>query len=255
MFEKYLEDLGLSEKEAKVYLSLLQVDNDSVLDLAEKTKINRTTIYPVLESLSKKGLISEVKVDKKVRFQAEPPERLETYVERQKIVLEEHAKRLKDMIPQLKSVQRETGERPVVKLYEGKEGILSMTEDLFSGDEKGGVMYMLYPKDLLEEIFKDHETNKFKKFRLDKKIQGQSIYTYSKGAVDSTSNNGNRVRIDSEKYPILCDITVYNSKVRIAILGETLSGVVIQSKDVAQTFVSLFKLAFAQAKKDEGPQQ
>ena len=138
MFEKYLEDLGLSEKEAKVYLSLLQVDNDSVLDLAEKTKINRTTIYPVLESLSKKGLISEVKVDKKVRFQAEPPERLETYVERQKIVLEEHAKRLKDVIPQLKSVQRETGERPVVKIYEGKEGIISSLEDFFETSDSGG---------------------------------------------------------------------------------------------------------------------
>ena len=73
MLEKYLQEIGLSDKEASVYVALLQVDNDSVLDLAKRTKINRTTIYPVLESLAKKGLISEIKIDKKVRFQAEPP--------------------------------------------------------------------------------------------------------------------------------------------------------------------------------------
>lgn len=85
MFEKFLEELGLSDKESKVYLALLEVETDSVIDLAKKTDINRTTIYPVLESLSKKGLISEVKVDKKIRYAAESPERLETYVERRKI--------------------------------------------------------------------------------------------------------------------------------------------------------------------------
>jgi len=77
MLEKYLQEIGLGDKEAAVYAALLQVDDDSVLDLSKKTKINRTTIYPVLESLAKKGLISEVKVNAKVRYQAEPPERRE----------------------------------------------------------------------------------------------------------------------------------------------------------------------------------
>ncbi len=89
MLEKYLQDIGLNEKEAAVYLSLLAVDNSSVLDLSKKTNINRSTTYVVLESLAKKGLVSETTVGKKTHYQAEPPERLETFIEQRKILLDE----------------------------------------------------------------------------------------------------------------------------------------------------------------------
>ena len=238
MFEKYLEDLGLTEKEAKVYLSLLQVDNDSVLDLAEKTKINRTTIYPVLESLSKKGLISEVKVDKKVRFQAEPPERLETYVERQKIVLEEHAKRLKDVIPQLKSVRRESGERPMIKYFAGRDGVISGLEDFFKSQDEGDISYSIYSRDLLEQVFTQKEREKFKSIRLSKKIYSKAIYNYSKAEILS-DNMADRVRFDEKKYPILCDIGIYKDEVRINTLGNSIGAIHIKSQDIATTFKSI----------------
>src|ERR1035437_1752533 len=107
MLEKYLQEIGLTDKESTVYLALLQVDSASVLDLAKKTKINRSTTYVVLESLKKKGLVSETSVGKKTHYQAESPERLKTYVERQKVVFEERSKRLDDIIPELKATQRE----------------------------------------------------------------------------------------------------------------------------------------------------
>jgi sugar-specific transcriptional regulator TrmB len=241
MFEKYLEDLGLSEKEAKVYLSLLEVDNDSVLDLAEKTKINRTTIYPVLESLAKKGLISEVKVDKKVRFQAEPPERLETYVERQKIVLEEHAKRLKDVIPQLKSVQRETGERPLVKMYDGKEGIISSLEDFFETKDKGGEAYFLYSRDLIDDLVPEEQRIKYRDIRIAKNIKSKTIYSYSKGEMDKDST-ADRIRVDGNKYPFLCDIVIYEDRVKITTLLKSNTAITIKSHDFAETMRSVLKL-------------
>ena len=48
MLEKYLQEIGLNEKEASVYLALLQYDNASVIDISGKTKINRSTTYTVL---------------------------------------------------------------------------------------------------------------------------------------------------------------------------------------------------------------
>src|SRR3989344_6456404 len=161
MLEKYLQDLGLTDKEATIYLALLQVDSTTALDLSKKTKINRSTVYVVIESLSKKGLVSETTVGKKTQFQAESPERLETYVERRKIQFEEQSHRLKDIIPEIKSLQRDTGERPVVKYYEGREGIISLLEEFFSnaGDDEKSV-YLLYPKDTLEEIFTESEREK-----------------------------------------------------------------------------------------------
>jgi sugar-specific transcriptional regulator TrmB len=241
MFEKYLKEIGLSEKEALVYLALLEGDGFSILELAKKTKINRTTIYPIIKSLSEKGLVSETTVNTKINYQAESPERLETYLEKQKILLEENSKKIKDIIPQLKSVQREMGEKPVVRYFEGKEGIASANEDLFKDPDPEEKSYMIYSKDLVDEVFKKEETLKFKSKRIDKKIIGLSVYTYKNGDIPSDETS-TRLKIDANKYPISCDISVYKDKIRIATLKKNLSGIYIQSADLAETLKSLIRL-------------
>lgn len=249
MFEKYLQEIGLSDKEATVYLSLLSVENASVLDLAKKTKIKRPTVYVILDSLAKKGLVSETTIGKKTNYYAEPPERLETFVEKRKIALEESQKTLKDIIPQIKSISRDSGERPVVKYYEGREGIVSSAEETFR-DEIGGdePVYFIYPKDILNEIFPESERQKYRQTRLDKKVKSKVMYTFEKGEYLS-DETGDRIKIDGSKYPISCDISVYKDKVRISILNKKLSSIFIRSKDVADTLRSLFNLAFDQLKK------
>ncbi len=248
MFEKYLKEIGLSEKEAEVYLALLQGDSFSILEIAKKTKINRTTIYPVIKSLSEKGLVSETTTNKKINYQAESPDRLETFIERQKILLEENSKKMVDIIPQLKSIQRETGERPIVKYFEGKEGIISVNEDLFNNPQEGEIAYMVYSKDLVDEVFKREETTKFKTKRIEKKIKGLSIYTYKNNTIPN-DNTSTRIKIDENIYPINCDISIYKDKVRIATLKKNLSGIYIQSADLAETLKSLIKVIRDQSDK------
>ena len=252
MLEKYLQDIGLNEKESVLYLALLAVDNSSVLDLSKKTGLNRSTTYVILESLSKKGLVSETTVGKKTHYQAEPPERLETYVEQRKILLEEQAKKLKDIIPQIKSVQRESGEKPVVKYFEGREGILSLSEEFFYGQDENTVTHLIYSRDLLEEIFSKTERDKYKNLRLGKNIKSKVLYTYDKGDLPSTTD-GERVKIDSKKYPISCDISISDDKIKIAILGKKLSGIFIKSKELADTLRSLFNLGFDKTKERAQP--
>jgi sugar-specific transcriptional regulator TrmB len=248
MLEKYLQEIGLSEKEAQVYLALLQVDSESIQDIAKNTGINRTTVYPVLETLEKKGLVTEVEIGKKTHYQGEPPERLETYVERQKVTLEEHAKRLRDIIPQIKSVQREQGERPIVKYFEGKEGIISSMEEMYTSKDQDDTAYLVYSKDLLDSLFTTEERGKYKKIRLGKEVRTKVLYTYSKGEITNDST-GERIKIDEQKYPITCDISIYEDRVRINTLGKSLSGIFIKSKDVAETLRIIFSVEFDQLKK------
>ncbi|MDO8483246.1 MAG: helix-turn-helix domain-containing protein [bacterium] len=238
MLEKYLQDIGLSDKEASVYLALLAFDHTSVIELAAKTKINRSTTYVVLESLAKKGLVSETTIGKKTHYQAEPPERLETYVERRKVVLEEQAKRLRDIIPQIKTIQRETGERPIVKYFEGRDGIISANEEFYAMNPDSKEAYLLYSKDLVDDIFTPDERQKYRGVRLGKNIKSKVVYTSKTGDILSDAT-GTRVKIDGEKYPITCDISVYGDKVKIAILGKFLSCVLIESTDFAGTMKSL----------------
>lgn len=242
MFEKFLQEIGLSEKESQVYLALLQVDSGSIHDIATKTKINRTTVYPVLESLSKKGLVSETSEGKKTFYQAAPPERIETLVERQRVVLEENAARLKDIIPQIKSLQREQGERPIIKFFEGRDGAISAYEEFYNFDpKKNETGYFIYNRDLVNETFTELEKEKFLKIRYTKTVIPNSIYTKKDGEMKFTTA-GTRTRIDSgEKYPILADITIIEDQIIAVTLGKTISSVLIKSKDLAVTLGSIVR--------------
>lgn len=239
MLEKYLEEIGLSEKESQIYLALLQVDSESIQDIAKRTGINRTTVYPVLETLEKKGLVSEVQKGKKVEYVAAPPERLETFVERQKVVLQERSERLKDIIPQIKSIQREAGEKPVVKFFEGREGAISAYEEFYAFDpdtEETG--YFIFNRDLLESTFTASENDRFIKARVGKRVKPVSIYTYKKGDYHFKTP-GVRTRINEKDFPISIDVAVVQDRVVITTLGETVSAFLIKSKDIAETLKSL----------------
>lgn len=243
MLEKYLEEIGLSDKEAAIYLALLGFESATPSELAEKTGIKRTTVYVVLEQLSKKGLASEVDTGKVIHYQASPPDRLETFVEQQKLKLEETSARLKDIIPQLKSVEHESGERPVVKFFDGKEAVLNNEIGFFTPTDKGGEGYFIFNRDLIEEVFSPHEIANVQKIRPAKDIVARSIYNYTKSDLPSNELSERR-RADDKEYPISCDISIYEDRVQIVTLGKHVSSIFIKSKDVADTLKSVFRLAF-----------
>lgn len=252
MLEKYLQEIGLNEKEAAVYLALLQVDSASVVNIADKTKIKRPTVYVVLETLAKKGLVSEVEIGKKIHYSAESPERLETYLERQKVVLDEHTRRLKDVIPQLKGVQREGGERPIIKLFEGKEAALHDTMAFIPvGPTVEDTGYFVFNRDLIEEAFTEQEIQNVSKKRPAHNIKAVSIYNYSKKELPNDSLS-DRTRVSVSNFPIKCDLSVHEDRVQFITLGKHIASIFIQSADVADTLKTLIKLAKIGAKAQEG---
>lgn len=239
MLGKYLQEIGLSEKESQVYLALLQVDSESIQEIAKNTGINRTTVYPVLESLAQKGLVGEIQDGKKTLYQAASPERLETFVERQKVLLEEKSKRLKDIIPQIKGIQRKEGERPVIKFFEGRDGVVSAYEEFYGLlDAKEQPGYLIYNRDLINKTYSKEEQEKFYKIKAKKKVVAFSVYNNEKGDYPFVTK-GTRTRIDDNKYPIFADITIVDDKIILSTLGDYISSFIIKSKDIAITLSSL----------------
>lgn len=243
MFEKYLKDIGLSEKEAQIYLALLSFDKALIAEISEKAKVKRPTTYVILDSLLKKGLVSEINEGKKTYYVAEPPEKLEMFVARQIHLLEENKKALDIIIPQIKGIQREQGEKPLVQFFDGKEGVLSSNDDVFIkkfGDEP---VYKVYSRDLVKGMFTDKENEILRQKRLSKGVKSKAIYT-SKLDERPSDETGDRIKIDSNKYPISSDITVYGDMVKIAIFGKRISGISIKSPEFAETLKSLIKYIF-----------
>lgn len=243
MFEKYLKDIGLSDKETAIYITLLSFDKALIPEISQKAKVKRPTTYVILDSLMKKGLVSEVSVGKKTFYMAEPPEKLDMFVDRQINLLEENKKSLDIIIPQLKSIQREQGEKPMVQFFEGKEGVISSNNDVFSNKIGDEPVYMIYSRDSVKGIFTEKEAQSMREKRISKGIKSKAIYISAEDSRPS-DETGDRLKIDKDKYPINSDITIYGDKVKIAILSKRLSSISIKSSELADTLKSLIKYIF-----------
>jgi DNA-binding MarR family transcriptional regulator len=111
-----LKNLGLSEKEAAVYLALLQLGPSTPYQIAKKAEIKRPTAYVIAEELVAKGLIVHVPGEEKKRYIARSAE---SFIEEKESKLQA----AKAMLPELRSLQKGTAEKPSIMYFEGVEGV------------------------------------------------------------------------------------------------------------------------------------
>ena len=118
-----LENAGLKDKEAKIYIALLKEGPSLANSLAKKVNILRSSIYDYLDILLDKGFISyTIKLGKKY-FQAVAPERiLDKFTEQRKI--QENS--LRQIIPELINLRGRDKNNVNVEVFEGKEGMKSV---------------------------------------------------------------------------------------------------------------------------------
>ena len=124
MKERILEELGLNEKEARIYLTLLKEKSCTASKLAKLAKINRTTAYLELENLMSLGLVSYVVKDSKRYYQAASPDKL---IE----ILDSKKAKIQSILPQLKGLHKSI-EPFKFEVFEGKEGIKTFYQDILN---------------------------------------------------------------------------------------------------------------------------
>lgn len=129
-YEALLAALGLTPKEARVYVALLKEGPSSVRQLAAATGINRGTIYDILKELQAYGLARFYNEETRQYFIAAPPKRLEELAQEKQTVLARAASELADVVPQLEALYDRGDHTPVARMFEGQEGVRSMLEDV-----------------------------------------------------------------------------------------------------------------------------
>ena len=138
-----LEKFGLSDNEIKVYISCLQLGSSSVTRIAEKANVYRTLTYEVLKSLLEKGLASYVIKEKKKFFEATKPKQLIH-------ILDEKEKIIEKVLPDLEKIYKIAPKKPAVTLFEGKEGMKAIFEDILTTKKD---FYALSTVRYLKELF------------------------------------------------------------------------------------------------------
>ena len=101
-----LLNLGFGEKEAIVYVSLLELGKGTVSQISRKAGINRTTGYEILDSLLNKGVVNLSGKEPKAEYAAESPESLALYFKREADKAVERVRKAEDFISVL--IQHQT---------------------------------------------------------------------------------------------------------------------------------------------------
>ncbi|MFA6518247.1 MAG: helix-turn-helix domain-containing protein [Candidatus Shapirobacteria bacterium] len=100
-----LEAFGLTTQESQVYLNLLQSPSQTALSLSRSLPINRTTLYRLLEHLSRLGLVEEILDHKTTRYSASPPEKLKLVLQNKQIELNTLHQSLTSLLPNLQQLE------------------------------------------------------------------------------------------------------------------------------------------------------
>ena len=257
MIENELLELGLSKKEQQIYLVLLGMGPSAVIPIAQKTGINRTTVYFLINELTKKGLVTSVESSGKTLFSVEPPEKIlelidtqESLAKDQLLALKKKKERIEKIMPELIGLTA-MSPRPRVRFFEGKQGVISAFEDTL--DQPSGSEILMYStiRGFYSQV--PGYLDSYLKKRVKKNIHVRLILPDDPGSSDYVQKDREQLRqsrlIPAERFHFLNEIDIYQNKVAIVSLEKEWLAVIIESESIAKTQKAIFDLAWEAAEK------
>jgi len=245
-----LEKLGLDTKQAKIYLTCLEVGVSSpISSIARLSKLSRTTVHYSVQNLVEMGLLIRTKSENKKykTYRAQPPEKLISLLEKKSEKYAKLAKEAERILPELKSHYRGM-DWANVYFYEGDEGLIRVYEETLNSSEE----ILAYASDEANQTAQSDYFPEYYKRRAAKGIPIRALFTDSKldrerHRLDSKELRESRL-LPKDKFDITPEINFFDNKIMIADWKEKL-GIIIESEEIAKVFKQTFELAWEAAEK------
>ncbi|MFH1440188.1 MAG: helix-turn-helix domain-containing protein [Candidatus Woesearchaeota archaeon] len=265
--EKILEGFGLTQTEAKVYITLLEIGSTLAGPIIKKTNLHRGTTYQILQRLIEKGLVSFVIKSGKRFFEAADPNR---FLE----ILNEKQKNMQEILPTLIQKRKLSKEKQEVNVYSGHKGIKTVCENILDelkygkkckpnkdyaehrrkirADKKSGGEYLDFGvsgkfREIMGSYWNQWQRKK-KKYR----IKARCIFDESlkKESYELLKEYVGKARFHPKEFKSMTDTMIYNDKVVLFIwTAKPPIAVVIENKENAESYRNQFNLMWKHAKK------
>ena len=171
-----LEKIGLTRNESLVYLTLLKLGTSKTTKILNTSGLNSGKIYEILESLKKKGLVSESVINNIKHYTPSSPKELLDYIGAKKREVEKKEELVKSMLPRLEGLRNLKLNKSRAVIYTGFRGLKTAAyEGLNNINQNGEILAMGISEkksDKLNEFWL-----KFTKDRVEKKIKARHIYS------------------------------------------------------------------------------
>ncbi len=231
---RILEETGLSQAEAKIYLALLEMGPSKTGKIIDRTKLQSSTVYHVLGSLVEKGVVSSIHKGKIKYFQAESPETLVAF-------LEEKKKKLQEILPALKERERLSQQKQTAKVYEGIKGLQAAYNDVLETMKKGEEYYFFqFPHEKLENeqlllFFRNYHLKRAEKGI---RVKGLAAPASRKVMKEVYNLSHTKIRYLKEAAPTV--VVIYKNKILLLDWEERPVAFIIHSEAIYNSYKAFF---------------
>jgi HTH-type transcriptional regulator, sugar sensing transcriptional regulator len=242
---KKLELVGLGGKKADAYLAILQLGKASVLQIAKKAGIKRPTTYDLLEDLLAKKLVAQTFEGKKRIFVAEDPKNL-------KLMLKKQEEEVETFLPELNSLYNLSARKPKIRYFEGQAGLRQIYEEILKAETKQQ-FYFGSVKEMADVLGHDYLEDWVKR-RIKAGIKSHAIRLKSKEADIKEWGGGKEFLRELRFFPInikedITNLLIFDNKVAIVSALAESYGLIIESKELANTLKYIWKVVWEISKK------
>jgi len=245
-----LKDLGLTDGEIKVYLSLLHKGTQTASQLSRETKLNRSNLYRILERLIDKKLIFSSVIEKTKYFSVTRIERILELYKQKLSFLEEKEKQIEkfvkeaEKLSEIKLPEAEFG----VEVHEGIEEIKRVLEYVLNL-KKEEIVYELGKEFVISEYpGLKYWFENFIKRRAKKRIKFVAVFNLHERAKRAKSKY-TEIRYANLAGMSDTAIAFYRDILLIYVMTKEKPRVVlIKSNDIVLAMTSYFKFLWNKAK-------
>ena len=250
--DQTIEKLGLNQNQTAVYLTLLQMGQGQIQEIAETANQKRTTVYSILDHLIQKGLVNMIDKSQHREYFAENPEKIPGLIDREIENKKLEQQNIQEILPELASLYNSHATKPKIRTYEGLEGIKQVFDETLLLP-KGTETLAFASYSVIKSHLKEYITG-FIARRAAKGITQRCISEDTPEAREDLLKNDARDKrltrlVNKDKFPISVDqINIFGNKIFIASYKDMVA-IVIESKPIATAMRSIFELAWLGAEK------
>lgn len=236
MYKKALLAVGLTDKQAEVYLSCITHGAAKVPEIARRTELKRTTVYGIVDELVAMSLLLENYKGKTKEYTAQNPEELIHIMEEKSQLVAAQVSGLSDLFFTQHS-------NPKITSFAGREGLRKIYEDALKCKAKE-IRQVVNVKDhvtvvgdaFIKDYIKRRVANGITAYDLHPK--SGSIYTETRGTKNKDLKR--KVRYLPPQIFHAAMIMIYDHKVAMISTKDENFGFLIESKEFANTIAAYF---------------
>lgn len=242
-----LAELGLSQKEADVYLGMLELGPASVQSIAEKAGVNRTTTYLLIDALKKRGLVSTLEKQGKTCFVPEHPQRFVSMVVQELSGIEAKRARLESCLPKLLAIFNTIDDKPIVRFFEGEDALNAIRTEIAQSNE---AVWEVYAVD--ENLIEQSKIGAQKRVETTEhvRVRGRALMAVKPGCIPPyfEPRKFEARLLDYQTYPFAGDVVINGPRLYVLTAKPLSMGIIVESKEVANIFRALYEAAWKTAK-------